>query len=239
MLPARKEGTARTERNEGTERNEEAERNDGRGRAEEDRRGMSEALRKRLGPKVSEGGGELASEVDPPVRRRVVETVREKEREPRKSSVWARLGLETKGGSKVAGKEDPPEGGRWEEMKAIEGQDVGAELVKDDLRAVEGQDLGLVLDDEFGTETDAGRSAVAARIAAGKAPGENGSGDPLGHGRKLVTYDDLETISPEREVVRSPQMRVIMPKSQKLARVGSSPLDDESLSPPSSLSGGD
>ncbi|GAQ86678.1 cyclophilin-like peptidyl-prolyl cis-trans isomerase family protein [Klebsormidium nitens] len=241
-VPAGAEGrdrSVRTERADRTERNEGAELNVRRERAEGDRRGMSEALRKRLGPKVTEEGGELAGEPDPPVRRRVIESVKEKEREPRKSSVWARLGLETKGGSKSAGKEDPPEGGRWEEMKEIEGQDIGAEFVKDDLRAVEGQDVGLVLDEEFGTETNAERSAAAADIAAGEGPGENGSGDPSGHGRKLVTYDDLETISPEREVVKSPQMRVIMPKSQKLARVGTSPLDEQSLSPPSSLSGGD
>lgn len=225
----------RTERTERTERNERTEHGEGSRKG-----GMSEALRKRLGAKVSGRDVEPVREGDPPVQRRVVATIEETKVEKsgtRRSSVWARLGLETKGGAESVDREVPLEGDQVERpdaLREVEVQDLGMELGKEDLRTVEGQDLGLALDEEFGTETGAQRSAVVARIAAGKEQGENGSLDPAGHGRKLVTYDD---ISPERE--ESPKARVIMPKAQKLARIGSSSLDDQSLSPPSSLSGGE
>jgi hypothetical protein len=231
----------RTERNESTGRNDGIERNERTEHGDGSRKGgMSEALRKRLGAKVSDRGVEPGGEGDPPVERRVVATLEDTKVEKsgtRRSSVWARLGLETKGGAESVGREAPLEGDQVERLDAlreVEGQDLGTELVKEDLRTVEGQDLGLALDEEFGTETGAQRSAVVARIGTGKELGENGSSDPAGHGRKLVTYDD---ISPKRE--ESPKARVIMPKAQKLARIGSSSLDDQSLSPPSSLSGGE
>jgi hypothetical protein len=233
--PLSEERTERNERNDGIERNERTEHGEGSRKG-----GMSEALRKRLGLKVLDRDVEPVREGDSPVVRRVVATIEgiKVERSgTRRSSVWARLGLETKGGAETVGREAPSEGDqveRLDALKEVEGQDLGTELGKEDLRTVEGQDLRLALDEEFGTETGAQRSAVVARIAANKEPGENGSSDPAGHGRKLVTYDD---ISPERE--ESPKARVIMPKAQKLARIGSSSLDDQSLSPPSSLSGGE
>ena len=177
---------------------------------------MSEALRKRLGGRIQERGVEAASEPDPRAGRRVVETVRGAG-EARRSSVWARLGLETKGLTDLVSKEDPREGdevevGRLDEMRDIEGQDIGAEVMKEDLRTVEGQDVGLALDEEFGTRTNDERNVVAEQIAAGNGDGENGLADPSGHGRKLVKYDDLETL-PEREVISSPQMRDVVDKN--------------------------
>ncbi len=136
----------------------------------------------------------------------------------------------TWGGAGSAGKTAPLE---------EEGNGEGKELAKEELRSVEGQDVTKALNKEFGTETKGERNVVAAKLASG----DNGSADPSGHGRKLVTYDDVSPMreeSPKKGPSKgeeSPKLKVIMPKARRLSRIAPDVSDDVSLSPPSSLSG--